>query len=185
MSRAVILVGAVLACGDTPRETVPITIEDPVARLERTIASDLEVKLGRDVKVRCTPPARCTADLGDATLPITLALSRDGWTWHIDGMLVRTGPIETYLRETVHDLGADQRISCGAPIRSIVVGERIACSLERGGTAFVAVHADGSFGVEVALDRGAAAARTDAADEADLLQRSRAGSAHAGNDDDD
>jgi hypothetical protein len=181
MIKALVL-GSVIACGDSPRETPP-TVDDRLLRLEREIASELTGTFARDVKVTCTPPARCVADLGDAKLPIVLATSHDGWTWRIDGMLVRTAPIEAYLRDTVRDLGADQRISCGAPLRSVAPGDRIACSLERGGTAFVVVRADGSFGVELQIDRAAAAARSKDTAEKELLERSLAGS--GANDDDD
>ncbi len=80
--------------------------------------------------------------------------------WHVDGLVVRVAVIETYLTQLVADLGARQRVDCGRVLRRLEPGDRIACALERGGTAFVTVHADGSFEPEVVLDPASAHARS-------------------------
>jgi hypothetical protein len=187
MARGALLLGCAIAnaCGDSPRDAkpLPVVVDDRVARLENTIARELAAKLSRDVKVACTPPARCVADLGDGKLPIALAPSKDGWTWRIDGKVVYSAPIEAYLRDMVRDLGVDQRISCGPPVHGIAPGERIACTLERGGIAFVIVYADGSFGVELSLDKASATARTTDVADKELTERSLASG--GGDDDDD
>ncbi len=100
--------------------------------------------------------ARCRADLGDAVLPIVI----DKGTWAVDGLLVRSEPIERYLKDALADLGAPQRVRCGPAIRSVAPGERIECALERGGKAFAVIAADGSFTPEIDLDPAAAAARS-------------------------
>jgi hypothetical protein len=185
--RGAILLGCalVIACGDSPREPepLPVVVDERVAKLERSIASDLAGRLAHAtiVKVKCTPPTRCEADLGDTKLPIVLAPAPGGWTWRIDGKLVRTAPIEAYLRATVEDLGANQRISCGGSVRSVAPGERIACTLERGGTAFVTVRDDGSFAVELSMDKDAAKARASDVADKELTEKSRAA---RGSDDD-
>jgi hypothetical protein len=170
-----------IACGDSPRE-IPIAPEP--SHLELTIASQLSEKLGRRASVSCTPPTHCVADLGDATLPIAITHGTDGWTWQVRGLLVRSAPIEAYLRGALADLGAAQGVRCGPAIRSVAPGARIECTLERGGKAFATIAANGSFTTEIALDPAAAAARSQDVPPSLLIDPSgRAGSAEPDGDD--
>jgi hypothetical protein len=158
-----------IACGDSPRE-LPISPEAP-SHLELTIASQLSAKLGRSAKVSCTSPARCLADLGDTKLPIEITKSTDGATWQVSGLLVRSAPIEAYLRDALDDLGAKQRLTCGPAIRSVEPGARIECTLERGGKAFATIQPTGAFTTEIVLDPAAAAARSQEAPPQLLIDR--------------
>lgn len=171
-----------IACGDSPREIPPLSALP--SHLELTITSQLSAKLGRAARVSCTPPRGCVADLGDAKLPIAIAKTPSGeWTWNVRGMLVRSEPIEEYLRQALDDLGAKQGVSCGPALRSLEAGARIACPLERGGAAFATIAPDGSFATEIVLDPTSAAARTQEAPASSLIDREHA--AGSGADDDD
>jgi hypothetical protein len=122
------------------------------------------------------------AELPDgARIAIAIAPSGAGWTWRIDKLVVAAAPIETYLHETLGDLGAAQHVNCGPRVRVLRAGDRFACALERGGKAFVTVAADGTFAVELELDPRAAAARSEDIADKDLVRRSRSsgGSASA------
>jgi hypothetical protein len=158
-----------IACGDSPRE-IPTSPPAPT-HLELTIASQLSAKLGRSANVSCPSPTRCIADLGDAKLPIEITKSSDGASWQVSGLLVRSAPIEAYLRDALDDLGAKQRLTCGAPIRSVEPGARIECTLERGGKAFATIQASGAFTTEIVLDPAAAAARSQEAPPQMLIDR--------------
>ncbi|MBA2545198.1 MAG: hypothetical protein H0V17_36485 [Deltaproteobacteria bacterium] len=151
-------IAIVIACGDSPRE-IPVPPPPTPSHLELTIASQLSATLGRSAIVSCTP-SRCVADLGDATLPLAITNSPDGWTWQVSGLLVRAQPIEDYLRDALDDLGAKQRLTCGAAIRSVEPGARIECTLEHGGKAFATIRANGAFTTEIVLDPAAASARS-------------------------
>lgn len=158
----------VIACGDSPREVPQVatpTAKEPT-HLEKTIATQLSAKLGRTATVSCTAN-HCTADLGDAVLPISIAsvpaASAQGSgdvEWSVDGLLVRAAPIEAYLTSALVELGAPQTVACGAAIRSVHAGARIECKLGGGGTAFAVIAADGTFSTEIELDPAAAKART-------------------------
>ena len=172
-----LMITLVIACGDSPRE-IPSPPPRP-SPLEQTVASQLSAKLGRPARVTCTG-ARCRANVGDAVLPIVI---KNG-TWTVDGLLVRSEPIERYFEEALSDLGTPQRARCGPAIRSVAPGARIECVLERGGKAFAVIAADGSFTPEIDLDPAAAAARS--TEEALPLIDRRAGSgSDRGSDDDD
>lgn len=151
------LITLVIACGDPPRESAPPPPKP--SHLEQTITSQLSAKLGRPARVSCTATS-CRADLGDAVLPISLAHGSGGASWSIDGLLVRSEPIEKYFSGALVDLGAPQRVTCGAAIRSVEPGARIECTLERGGKAFAVIAADGTFTPEIELDPAAATARS-------------------------
>ena len=160
----------VLACGTSAR--------DPT-RLEAAIAADLRARLGVVVVTRCGYEIpMCRAQLADGTqLPIEVTLVDGSYEWRVRGLLVTTGAIERYLAEELGDLGAPQGARCLPQVRAIAPGERLACALDRGGTAFVAVRADGTTTVEVALDPAAAAARAEVLTperERDLESASRA-----------
>jgi hypothetical protein len=152
-------VGALgIACGDSPREEV---VPTGPSHLELTIARELSDKLGHPVKVVCGT-AGCVGQLQNAMVPIAVERTAEGWTWRVRGLVVRSSAIETYLSAELADLGATQAVSCGAPVHVIEAGDRIACTLAKGGTAFAIVRADGSFSTEIELDPKAAAARTTA-----------------------
>ena len=128
----------------------------------------------------CTATS-CRADLGDAVLPIAVTRGGGGASWSISGLVVRSEPIEKYFSGALVDLGAPQRVTCGPAIRSVEPGDRIACSLERGGVAFAVIAVDGTFIPEIELDPAAAAARSVEPTEP-LVDRDSSGS---GSDDDD
>ena len=160
----------VLACGTSAR--------DPT-RLEAAIAADLETRLGVAVVTRCGYAIpMCSARLPDGTqLPIEVTLSGDSYEWRVRGLVVNAAAIERYLAEELADLGAPQTVRCLPQVRALAEGERLACALQRGGTAFVTVGADGATAVELALDPAAAAARAEVLTperERDLERASRA-----------
>ncbi len=93
-------------------------------------------------------------------VPISVDRTADGWSWRVRGLVVRSGTIEAYLAAELADLGAAQAVACGPPVHVIEAGDRIACTLANGGTAFAIVRADGSFSTEIELDPKAAEART-------------------------
>lgn len=158
--RAILLAALHAACGDPARDPPPAP-SPPVkpSHVEETIATQLAAKLGRTATVSCTATS-CTADLGDAVLPIAIAKGSGELSWSVDGLLVRAAPIEAYLREALVDLGAPQKVSCGPAIRSVPAGARIECALERGGKAFAVIAANGTFSTEIDLDPAAAKARS-------------------------
>lgn len=125
-------------------------------------------------------PTGCSAKLADGTaLPIVVDGDgdADGWTWRVDGVVVESAPVVTYVQDALARLGVAQGVSCGPPLQVVPAGDRIACSLSGGGAAFVQVAADGSTSLELALDPGGAAARSEAVTpdrEAALLDLSRA-----------
>lgn len=149
----------VIGCGDSPRDSAPPPAAPTRSPIERTIEQQLGRKLGRTLEVACSS-TRCRADLGDTVIPIALTTRAGEVDWAVDGLLVRAQPIEAYLRGALTDLGAPQAVSCGVAIRSVEPGARIECTLARGGKAFAVIAADGSFSTEIALDPGAAAARS-------------------------
>jgi len=168
-----VLVGTVLAaCGDAgPRERASTPLE---AEIER----ELGPRAGAPIRVRCVAlPPGCTAVLPDRrTVAIQLRGTRDKIEWRLDGLLVRAEPVERYLRDTLADLGAPQVARCGARIQVVPPGARLACALERGGTAFVTLRADGSMGFEIELDPVAGAARGEVVTgtrDAELVQMSK------------
>ena len=94
--------------------------------------------------------------------------------WQLDGLLVKSAPIVTHVRGVLADLGAPQEVRCVPAIQVVAPDARIACALQRGGTAFITIAADGSFAVELALDLAAGSARTHEASERELESQSRA-----------
>lgn len=120
----------------------------------------------------CTPQAEsCRGILPDhSELPIVLEPTGD---WHIDGLLVVSDPIEAYLREAVTEVGAAQDVRCAPKVRIVAAGDRIECQLSRGGIAFATIAADGSFTIELALDRAAGSARSVELSDRELTEQSR------------
>ncbi|MEO8707011.1 MAG: hypothetical protein ABI867_43690 [Kofleriaceae bacterium] len=168
-SCALVLVGA--AC-DPNEPPAPLSTPSHAVVAVRSLALDVEIatqlsaRVGATVSVQCTalPPA-CTATLPDRVrVPIRLELRHDGWRWSLEGLLVTSDPIERYLRDALLDLGALQAVSCGPRIRLLERGDRIVCTLEHAGKAFVSVSGDGTFAVEIELDALAAAARAESID---------------------
>lgn len=177
--RVIALVAFTIGCGDSPREG--ITPPPKLSQLERTISEQLSVKLGRSATVACSGSS-CLADVGDAMIPIVTTNGPDGTTWRVRGLLVRSAPIERYLQGALDDLGANQRVTCGPPLRSVEPGARIECALSGGGKAFATIAANGSFTTEIVLDPASAAARSKDLPESALRDR---GSASPGDLDDD
>jgi hypothetical protein len=168
---------AIAACGGHDDAPPPAPILP--SSLEAGIARDLGAKLGAVVTVHCTKlfgvPRACTATLADGSkIAVHIRDRGKQWGWEIDGMIVSVAPIEAYVAGVVEDLGAAQAVDCGARVRRLVAGERVACKLARGGAAFVTVAKDGTFALELALDEGAARARTEGIDPKQLESRSRA-----------
>ncbi len=160
-ARSWALIACAAACGD---RGAPTGVAPPSSSLERAIAGDLSARVGAPVDVRCIEligvPLGCMIAMPDGSaLPVALHDAGSAWRWSIDGRLVSAAPIEAYVRDVVRDLGAAQSVTCGAALRRLPAGERVACHLERGGAAFVAVGSDGALRVEVQLDPAAAAAR--------------------------
>ena len=176
---AACVVACAVACGDREpgdlgdlRPTSP-----PPSRFELSIARELTARVGEPPTVHCATvygmPRGCTATLAEGTkLPIRLRPVGTQVRWQVDGLVVKAAPIEDYLRGVLEDLGAAQAVDCGARLRRLAPGDRVACALARGGTAFVTVAADGALALEVALDPAAAKARTDVV--TDLEVRSKA-----------
>ena len=154
--------------------------------LELAIARDLTARFGASPAVRCyviwRRPVVCTATLADRTR-FTIAIRDDGarWRWAIEGKVVAVAPIEAFIHAELTDLGAAQGVACGARVQHLA-SDRLTCELEHGGKAFATIAADGTLAVELALDVGAAKARSDGP--ADLEKRSRA-LAHTEDEDDE
>jgi len=151
------------ACGGGAPADEPAHGQSP-SQLERAIGSDLSARVGAPVYVRCIEligvPLTCTVMLPDGSaLPVALRDAGSAWQWSIEGRIVATAPIQTYVRELVRDLGPAQGVTCGPALLRLPPGGRVACHLERGGTAFVGIGSDGLLGVEIELDPAAAAAR--------------------------
>jgi len=123
------------------------------------------------VRVECAPrDERCRGILPDQSeLPIVL---EPAGNWRIEGLLVVSAPIEAYLKESVAELGAPQTVRCEPAVRIVAAGDRIECQLEHGGLAFATIAADGSFEVEVALDRASGSARSLAIPDDELVKQS-------------
>lgn len=171
---------ALVACGSSP-ESTPAVREN---KLETAIARDLAAKLGAAPAVRCallwSIPIRCTATLPDhSTVAIAIRDTGTQYAWRVIGTIFPVAPLEKFVEDELADLGAAQNVFCGARIQHV---DRLVCELERGGKAFVAIAADGTPSVELALDPAAAKARSDGP--ADLEHRSKA-LAHTEDDDDE
>ncbi len=163
---------AVAACrgdSDPPREP----------HVETAIARELTARWQTPLAVHCElPMPACHVELPDGSvLPVRLAPDRSGWTWQLVDRVVDTQPIARYVEAMLADLHVAQTASCGARVRRVAAGERLACPLSGGGTAFVEIGNDGALSVELALDHAAAAARGEPLSperEHELDQKSRA-----------
>ena len=131
--------------------------------LELAIDQELGAKLGVAVVTRCSGlyPA-CMAELADGTrLPVDVGWRGGAFEWRLRGWVITTAAIEGYVRDEVTDLGAAQGVRCAPPVRVVAPGDQLECWLERGGKAFVTIRGDRSIGLELALEPGAAAARSE------------------------
>ena len=148
-----------VACGD--RKSAEPTRHSP---LEVGIARDLTAKLGEPVTATCVMiqnlPAKCEAQLGGGTkLPIAITSEGKEWAWRVAGRVVESAPIVAYINASLADLKIAQQANCGSRIVLVEAGGRIGCKLSGGGMAFVAVGADGTTSLELAIDAASAAAR--------------------------
>jgi hypothetical protein len=150
-TRAAVVALVIAACGD----------DHAAARspLERAIETTLTARLGIPVCAHCTGET-CSAMAIDGTLiPISVTTTGHELEWHVDGFLVTSDALEAYVKEEVAELGAPQGVTCARRIRRVVAGDRITCTLERGGRVFVTLRADGSLSLETLLDPAAAKLR--------------------------
>ncbi len=146
--------------------------------LETAIARELTARSGAPVTVSCLPTS-CRAELADHTvLPIRVGADGSGWSWQVDGLVVDTALIVSYIDAMLADLHVHQTVSCGGKLRLVAPGERLGCALSGGGTAFVDVAQGGPIQVELALGSAAAAARSQPtpAEQLDKMSRALAGS---------
>ena len=173
-----------LGCGDGDTAARHGVQTSPLAH---AIAQDLATRAGGPVDVWCFQPfgaGGCEAHLRDGTtIPITVHDAGDKWEWRVEPMLIDAAPIEAHVRGMLADLGVAQDVACGARLRRLAAGERVACKLGGGGVAFVTVAPTGKLAVELALDPAAAAARQD--HRQDLDRMSRALARGVGDEDDD
>jgi hypothetical protein len=156
---ALVALLTLVACGD--RKPSPGTRKSP---LETAIARDLTTKLAQPVTATCTTlvdiPTKCEAVLADGTkLPIVIAGAGKDWEWHVDGFVVETTAIVTYVNATLGDLELAQQASCGARFAFVERGGRIGCKLSGGGIAFVRFAKDGTASLELDIDPAAGSAR--------------------------
>ncbi len=114
----------------------------------------------------------CRAFVGSTVLPIAVKSEKGEWAWHVEGQVVQTAPIAARIADELTDLGVAQTVDCGGAVVKIAVGERLTCRLSGGGAAFATIAKDGSVALELALDPGAAAVRSETP--RDLTQTSRA-----------
>jgi len=147
--------------------------------VERSIDEALGARFGVGVVTRCFHLAPvCDARLPDGvSLPISVIRRGADVEWHVIGLVVTSDLLEAYLRDEVSDLGAPQAVRCAPRIRRIAAGDRIECSLERGGKGFITVRADGSLSIEVVLDASSANARSEPISPARDLELMRASKA--------
>lgn len=105
-------------------------------------------------------PLKCTATLGDGTeLPIAIEHARTEWAWRVDGRVVETKAVVTYVQHHLANIHVTQAVDCGPPVQLIQPADRLVCKLAGGGAAFVAFARDGEASIELALDPASAAAR--------------------------
>lgn len=150
-TRAAVTALVIAACGD---DHAPVS-----SPLESAIETALTARLGIPVGARCTGTT-CGAMAIDGTLiPITVTTVGQELEWRVDGFLVASDALEAYVEAEVAELGAAQGVTCTRRVRRVVAGDRITCTLERGGRVFVTLRADGSLSLETLLDPAAAKLR--------------------------
>lgn len=132
--------------------------------LETAIARDLTGRFASPATARCDffgiVPA-CSAEVLGVQLPIRVTSDGQAWTWKLDAGYVDTRPIAAYVDAMLGELHVKQTSSCGAVLVHVAPGERLACALSGGGSAFVEIGEGGAIRVELELDRAAAAVRAE------------------------
>jgi hypothetical protein len=152
---------ALAACGDRQ-----VAERAGPSRIEKAIASDLSARFGTSV-VSCVllagvMPLKCIAKLADGTeLPIAIEHRKTEWEWRVDGLVIDTKPIVSFVQTGLAGVHVNQTVDCGPPVIVIQPGERVVCKLAGGGAAFVAIDKHGEASLELALDPASAAARTE------------------------
>lgn len=151
----------IAGCGDRqgPERVAPSPVETEIAR-------DLTARFGTPVTARCllltVVPLKCTAKLGDGTeLPIAIEHARREWGWRVDGRVIETKTVVTFVQQHLANIHVTQAVDCGAPVQVIQPADRLVCKLAGGGAAFVAFAPDGEASIELALDPASAAARSE------------------------
>lgn len=132
--------------------------------LETAIARDLTGRFASPATARCDVfgivPA-CSAEVLGTQLPIRVASDGRAWTWEIDGHFIDTRAIAPYIDAMLGDLHVKQTAQCGPALQKLARGERLACALSGGGSAFVDIDDAGAIHVELALDRETAKLRAE------------------------
>jgi hypothetical protein len=140
---------------DTPQKPWP---------LETAIARELTGRFASPATARCEVfgivPA-CSAEVLGTRLPIRVASDGRVWTWDIDGHFIDTRAIAPYVDSMLGDLHVKQSAQCGPALQKLGPGERLACALSGGGSAFVDVDDTGAVRVELAIDRETAKLRAE------------------------
>jgi hypothetical protein len=147
------------ACGD--RQATERPVPSPV---ETAIARDLTARFGTPVSARClvltVVPLKCTARLADGTeLPIAIEHARKEWGWRVDGRVIETTSVVTFVQQHLANVHVTQAVDCGSPVQVIPLQDRLVCRLAGGGAAFVSFAPDGDASIELALDPASASAR--------------------------
>jgi len=150
-----------LACSDRQ----PSITRGPTP-LETAIASDLSARFSTQVNVSCDVivlyTIGCTAKLADGTeLPIAIEHGKTEYGWRVDGIVIDSKAIVSYVQDGLAAVHVTQAVDCGPPVQVIKRGALIVCKLAGGGAAFVALAADGQASLELELDPAAAAARSE------------------------
>ena len=147
--------------------------------LERQLRRELRAQLGVAVdEVTCSgaPAAACQVRVGDQWLAVSITATAGGdRTWALTGLVIAAAPLERYVAAELEGLGMAVVVDCGARVRAVQVGDRIACSLGEAGAAWATITDDeGNFAIEVALGGDAVRARSNEVDQASLEAHSRA-----------
>ena len=154
----------VLACGEHDRTHLPA--------IEPAIARSLGDHFGAPVTATCAwigaIAVGCRATFRDGA---ALEIAVDGRQWRVVGRVFATAPLVAYVRAELAELGRTDTIACGPIVHA---GERLACALSAGGTAFLDVGADGEAAIELALDPAVAAVRAEVPRDRELVRMSRA-----------
>lgn len=166
---------SLVACGaqpvDPPQKPWP---------LETAIARELTGRFASPATARCDffgiVPA-CSARVLDTQLPIRVSSDGHAWTWEVDRHFIDTRAIAPYVDSLLGDLHVKQTARCGPALQELAPGERLACTLSGGGSAFVEIDGAGALHVELALDHESASVRAEPMTEEraqELEQKSRA-----------
>ncbi|MGE5186226.1 MAG: hypothetical protein ACM31C_29430, partial [Acidobacteriota bacterium] len=96
--------------------------------IDTAIARELTARWGVPLAVHCElPMPACHVELPDGSvLPVRLTPDASGWTWQLVDHVVDTQPIARYVEAMLADLHVAQTANCGARVRRIDAGERLA-----------------------------------------------------------